>query len=133
MRYPNYPGTGKRIADRLEALGYVTLDGRLDIARFIREKHYDPRSFYPWIKGRTPSGENLRRLAQDLEVSPGYLLFGAELSRPIGGGSAIASTAGSAEALPLADAWEAVSLIGRWIKRLFSLWAPPLQQHGAFA
>ena len=44
MRYPNYPGVGKRITERLVALGYGTED-QLDVARFIKEHGYDARVF----------------------------------------------------------------------------------------
>lgn len=120
MRYPNYPGVGKRILDRLVTLGYVTPEGRPDISRFIRERHYDPRSFYPWTKGRTPSGENLTRLVRDLECSPAYLLFGVELPAPIGGGSV------HADPLPLANPVELLLLISHALRRWFRTWARPL-------
>jgi hypothetical protein len=133
MRYPNYPGVGKRIVTRLKALGYVTPSGGPDIARFIREKHYDPRSFYPWTKDRTPQGENLIRLASDLGCSPAYLLFGTEMPQPIGGGSAVASTAPAADSLPLAHPWDLLPLIGRWLRRLATTWAQPLLPDIAYA
>ena len=86
MRYPNFPGVGKRIKERLLALGYMDADGQPDIARFIREKQYDSRNFYPWAnKDRTPSGANLDRLAADLECSPAWLLFGVDVPVIAGG------------------------------------------------
>jgi hypothetical protein len=81
MRFPNYPGVGERIQARLRALGYVLDDGRIDAARFIRERQYDPRSFYPWLKKRTPSPDMLERLSADLQVSKSWLLLGEEPRR----------------------------------------------------
>ena len=76
MRYPHHEGVGDRIKKRLLELGFEK-DGAPDYGRFIRTYGYDGRYFYPWInKGRTPAGENLKRLAADLRVSEGWLLVG---------------------------------------------------------
>lgn len=85
-----FPGVGERIKERLAALGYGTVEDP-DIGRFIREHHYDGRYFYPWVNGRTPTGDYLLRLAADLECSRAWLLLG-EGARPrkmasIAGGS----------------------------------------------
>lgn len=83
-----FPGLGDRIAQRLTALGYVR-QGRPDIARFIREYGYDPRSFYPWANNnRVPRFETLIKLAADLETSPAWLLLGERAAGPEGRGEA---------------------------------------------
>ena len=69
------PRVGERIKERLRALGYER-EGQPDAARFMRELRYDGRYFYPWLKDRTPSGENLARLAVDLRCSRAWLLLG---------------------------------------------------------
>lgn len=74
MRYLHFPGVGKRMTERLLALGYVTAAGKPAYALFIREKGFDPRYFYAWLKGRTPSGANLEKLVADLETTKGWLL-----------------------------------------------------------
>lgn len=76
MRFPNYPATGQRLRELMIARGFVKDDGEPDAARFIREKQYDPRNFYPWLKGRTPAGLNLERLIADLATTRSWLLFG---------------------------------------------------------
>lgn len=124
MRYPHYPGVSERLRRRLIERGYVRLDGELDIARFLAEhRHYDPRSFYPWLKDRTPSPAKLAQLARDLDVSVAWLLLGDERPTPprparsprrrpvpIAGGSAQAQTPGVAQPLDL------LPLIGSWLR-----------------
>ena len=117
VRYPNYAGVEKRIKARLLALGYGDED-RIDVARFIREHGYDPRVFYPWLKRRTPSPENLERLARDLKTSPAWLAFGERVPAPIGGGSA------NDESPPLLSPLSVLDLIG-YLRRLFMLGRTP--------
>lgn len=72
-----FPGVGERVRQRLEALGYWK-EGRPDVARFCEEKGYLPQYLYAWLKDRVPGYENLRRLAEDLQVSTAWLLLGDE-------------------------------------------------------
>lgn len=153
MRYLSFPGIGERIKSRLLAVGYVNEDGEPDVAGFIRDKHYDPRSFYPWInKGRTPAGENLTRLADDLKIGVEWLLMGHECEAPaagkgerrqgrrtvgslllalsLGAASAIGWPSGGVSAqppsLPESVRVSGVSLIRRWLRHRDRLLAPPL-------
>jgi hypothetical protein len=117
MRYAHFGGVGRRIRERLVALGYVNEDGEADIARFIREKRYDGRYFYAWAnKDRTPTGENLDRLADDLDVPRAWLLLGEGPTPkpprrpvPIGGGSSNATPS------PLPTSDDVLCLIGTWL------------------
>jgi len=74
---PKLPDIGKRIGHRLVDLGYSKA-GRADVAKFCAEKRYRPQYVYAWLSGRTPSYENLVRLAVDLGVSRSWLAVGDE-------------------------------------------------------
>jgi PAS domain S-box-containing protein len=74
---PQLPGIGTRIRQRLIELGY-SRSGRPDVARFCAERDYRPQYVYAWLTGRTPSYENLERLAGDLRVSRSWLAVGEE-------------------------------------------------------
>jgi PAS domain S-box-containing protein len=74
---PKLPGIGKRIAQRLLELGFSKA-GRVDVARFCAERGYRPQYLYAWLAGRTPTFENLERLATDLSVSRSWLVMGEE-------------------------------------------------------
>lgn len=127
MRYPHYPGVGKRLREQLLARGYEK-DGDVDVARFLAEhRHYDPRSFYPWLKDRTPSPDKLAHLARDLNVSVAWLLLGVpdptpptvpspprRRPAPIRGGS------GAAHPLPIVDGPDAPyrKRARGWLRRL---------------
>ncbi len=77
-RPPKYPEIQKRIHRRLKTLGFWK-NGKPDAARFIADKTFDPRSFYPWMNGeREPTGNNLARLAEALDTTQAYLIFGEE-------------------------------------------------------
>lgn len=70
-----FPGVGKRIRQRLKALGYWK-DGRPDVGRFCGEKAYRPQYLYAWLADRIPTYDNLARLGRDLEMPPDWILFG---------------------------------------------------------
>ena len=74
---PKLPDVGKRIGRCLVELGYSRA-GRPDVAKFCAEKRYRPQYVYAWLSGRTPSYENLVRLASDLGVSRSWLAVGDE-------------------------------------------------------
>lgn len=74
---PKLPDIGKRMRGRLSELGYSKA-GRPDVAKFCAEKGYRPQYVYAWLAGRTPSYENLVRLAADLGVSRSWLAVGDE-------------------------------------------------------
>lgn len=120
MRYPHHEGIGKRIKNRLVALGFKTPAGQPDIGRFIREHGYDGRYFYRWAnKDVTPAEPYLTRLCGDLRVSPAYLVFGEsgalkpkKYAHPIGGGS------GDGGTTPLAKLAEILPLIRSWVARV---------------
>ena len=78
---PQLPGIGTRIRQRLIELGY-SRSGRPDVARFCTERDYRPQYVYAWLTGRTPSYENLERLAGDLKVSRSWLAVGDEAGAP---------------------------------------------------
>lgn len=78
-----FPGLSHRITQRLLALGYRRQDGRPDVARFCRVKGWDPRGFYPYLKGRMPNEVQLPRLARDLETSVPWLLHGDQGVREV--------------------------------------------------
>jgi PAS domain S-box-containing protein len=88
---PKLPGIGKRIGRRLIELGYSKA-GRPDVARFCAERGYRPQYVYAWLAGRTPSYENLVRLAGDLGVPRSWLAVGDEAI-------VVASAEGSRESL----------------------------------
>jgi PAS domain S-box-containing protein len=69
------PGIGDRIAERLVAIGFAK-GKRPDVARFCAERGYRPQYVYAWLRGRTPTFENLERLATDLAVSRSWLAVG---------------------------------------------------------
>ena len=69
------PGVGNRIRERLQAIGYEK-NGRPDVLRFCDERRYNHVYVYQWMKDAIPQWENLDRLANDLGVSPEWLLFG---------------------------------------------------------
>ena len=71
------PGIGKRISRRLVEIGFAKA-GRPDVARFCAERRYRPQYVYAWLAGRTPTYENLERLAADLNVSRSWLAVGEE-------------------------------------------------------
>jgi hypothetical protein len=73
---PRVPGVGGRIGERLRALGYVRADGRLDVVRFSLAHRYDLRAVYEWVADRRTPVKFLDRLAQDLGVTPQWLLSG---------------------------------------------------------
>ena len=72
---PRLPGIGSRISERLVAIGF-TRNNRPDVARFCAERGYRPQYVYAWLRGRTPTFENLERLATDLGVSRSWLAVG---------------------------------------------------------
>jgi PAS domain S-box-containing protein len=71
------PGIAGRIRLRLRARGYWK-NGRPDVARFCKEKGYRHQYVYAWLRGRIPVGQNLKQLADDLQVSMAWILFGRE-------------------------------------------------------
>jgi PAS domain S-box-containing protein len=77
---PRLPGIGDRIGRQLKQIGYFKR-GRPDVARFCADKGYRPQYVYAWLAGRTPSYDNLKRLAQDLQVSTSWLAVGEGLER----------------------------------------------------
>ena len=83
---PKLPGIGKRIAQRLLELGFSKA-GRVDVARFCAERGYRPQYLYAWLAGRTPTFENLERLATDLSVSRSWLVMGEESVGAVAEGS----------------------------------------------
>jgi len=74
-----WPGFGKRVRQRLRELGYVRPDGSEDISAFTVKKGYIVTLFYKYLTHTTPSRENLIRLANDLGVTPAWLLFGEDV------------------------------------------------------
>ena len=73
---PLFPGVGRRVAERLLALGYKRVDGKPDVRRFVRERGWDKTSLYFWLSDRNTPTKELGRLARDLGVTPAWLLFG---------------------------------------------------------
>jgi len=79
MRHPHFPDVGKRIKARMLALGYKNEHGEPDVPAFLDahpHHRYDVRGFYPWLHHRTPSGQNLDWLVEDLQTTKAYLLLG---------------------------------------------------------
>ena len=74
LRFPRF---GERLTLALIAAGYVKPSGKLDVPAFIEKYGYDPRGFYPWVRGiRTPELDTLTRLAEQLNVTRAWLLLG---------------------------------------------------------
>jgi hypothetical protein len=66
-----WPGIGDRIAQRLQELGYPSVEA------FTQQRHYSLGLFYKWIgEAVAPKRANLLRLARDLKVPLRWLLFG---------------------------------------------------------
>jgi PAS domain-containing protein len=70
-----FPGIGRRIAERMRTMGFWK-DDRPDVARFCRERRYRRQYVYAWLHDRMPGVENLRRLADDLDVTVAWLAVG---------------------------------------------------------
>lgn len=64
------------------ALGYVNKKGKPDASRFSLDHRYLVTSVHKWLTDTTPELENIERLAKDLKVSRGWLLFGEGSPRP---------------------------------------------------
>lgn len=74
LRFPQF---GERLGAAMRAAGYVNAAGEPDVPMFISRFGFDPRSFYPWLRGkRTPELDTLTRLAEILGVSRAWLLLG---------------------------------------------------------
>jgi transcriptional regulator with XRE-family HTH domain len=72
-----FPGFGERLEQAMRAAGYVNDDGKIDVPGFIEQFGFDPRNFYPWLRGkRTPELPTLTRLAAILGVPRSWLLLG---------------------------------------------------------
>ncbi len=66
-----WPGMGERIYQRLQELGYKSVED------FTQKRGYGLGLFYKWIRGEVaPRRSNVIRLASDLDVSLQWLMFG---------------------------------------------------------
>lgn len=70
-----FPELGDRLADALKKAGYWKGD-RVDVRRFCADTDFLSQSVYQWLDDTTPSYSNLLRLAEILNVTPGWLLLG---------------------------------------------------------
>lgn len=66
-------GTGKIVAARMKTLGYWK-KGQPQVSRFSEERGFVPSYVYRWLRGETPRGERLFRLAEALETDPKSLV-----------------------------------------------------------
>lgn len=139
-------GFAQRIADALRQKGYCYEDGTPDAARFAQEHGWNRARVARWLTGIIPRGSEARRLAQQLDCTLGYLIFGEGkghhplllwLAGLLAGLSLIASPAhaleprrGIFDELPLQAVWrEAQSLLSdvrRWLVRYFTIRRPGL-------
>jgi hypothetical protein len=80
---PTFLGVGRRMKERLRALGYTKPNGDLRVQDFALDKRYTVAFFYDWLGDRRTPIRDLERLARDLETTPAWLLFGvAEVVAP---------------------------------------------------
>lgn len=129
-----WPGMGDRIRERMFRLGYQK-DGRADITRFCLENRFLPSNVYRWVNSSVlPDRENLIRLAEYLQVSPAWILFGDEggpppppgekkrrrQPHPISGGSGEAPTPCVVQVVETFVAYRTLAL--RWARALL----PPM-------
>lgn len=138
---PKTPGFGERVRERLRATGYWNAEkNRPDVIRFGLERQYVHSYIYRWLKGETPRGPELVRLAQDLGVSVEWLVGRpAAIRRLKRRGAAIVvlalalfgSTAAEAQPLSLASPLAVLRLIGRLLRDLW--YGPPAHLQGAAA
>ena len=122
------PGLSERVRGRFQELGYWK-DGRPDVGRFCEEYGYQSSYVYRWLRGETPRGIRLIRLARDLGVSVEWLLGSPPLRRVrrvlacLAGAYLIASggVPASARTLQLVEnkAESALSAVRRWRSRYF--------------
>ncbi len=70
-----FPGFVERLQYRLRQLGYEQ-HGRIMWGRFAAEHGYQVALFGNWMKGATPTYDNLERLARDLRCELAWLLLG---------------------------------------------------------
>jgi PAS domain-containing protein len=132
-----FPGLGRRLSDRLHALGYWK-DGRPDVGRFCREKGYRPQYVYAWLKDRMPAYDNVNRLCGDLgvpvvwfvvgdgaaEVRDGLLPAPSHLRRRPHGHS-VAASGGPIDLSPLRDATERISSVQADLTALLGAFPDP--------
>lgn len=78
--FPEFPGVTERLRAAMQAAGFWDEYKHAPAAaKFCRQYGYDPRHLSIWLNPRNlrrPSLRNLRRLANDLNVSWVYLLLG---------------------------------------------------------
>lgn len=128
-----FPGFSDRLKQAMVAAGYATKKGKPDVPAFLRVCPFDPRMFYPWLRGRVPELDTLTRIAEELHVSRAWLLLGdgegpapakPRRVRTISGGSADHPTPS------VDDAASGVPLIGRcraaWVHWWYGapIWSP---------
>lgn len=126
-----FPGLVERIEARMRAQGYEQ-HGRLMWGRWAAEKGYQIALVGGWIKGGTPTYDNLVRLAKDLDVELAWLLLGdpryakwdgTERRRPpkrrgpAGTAAPIAGGSAAAEPLPIDETGGELALIRRYGRR----------------
>ena len=80
------PGFEARLGDLMKRAGF-SKDDRPDVGRFCTQKGYRPQYVYAWLRGRTPTFNNLERLAKNFDVPVAWLMFGDD-----GDGAASRST-----------------------------------------
>jgi hypothetical protein len=71
--WPELPG---RLRARIAELGYK------NPSRFADDKRYRVTELHKWLTNVTPSRATLERLANDLQVTPQWLLFGDVCGAP---------------------------------------------------
>lgn len=92
---------GGRLTQAILAAGYK------NVMQFCLDRKYRSPEVYKWIRGaHEPRAKYVIRLAADLNVSPGWLLFGDQGAERSGGG--IMSTTAGAVRRPLAKVSRAV-------------------------
>jgi hypothetical protein len=98
---PRFTGVGPRIKARLLDLGYrQATNGAPDVARFCLDHRYDRAIFHEWSSDRSTPTKALARLAQDLQTTESYLIFGIEAPAPVAATAASGSARRADRTLP---------------------------------
>lgn len=74
-----FRGVGERMKERLRVLGYVKPNGELRVADFCMDFRYHPTVLYNYLADRRTPYKDLKRLAEHLQTSMGWLLLGEEI------------------------------------------------------
>lgn len=73
---PRHKGCGPRIVERMLALGWKMDNGKEDVPRFSMRHGFDKSVVYEWTKDASTPEKHMGRLAEALQTTVAYLMFG---------------------------------------------------------